>query len=250
MLEIKNLTAGYPGEEVLRYVNLNIPEGKVTVIAGPNGSGKSTLLKALAGVLPGEKEVYFNGIPLHSLPQKELAKQVAYLPQNRPVPEITVRKLVLHGRFPYLSYPRRYRREDIRIAEAAMEKLGILDLADRELTTLSGGQRQKVYIAMALAQDTKVVLLDEPTTYLDIRHQMQTMELAKFLAGEGKTVVLVLHDLAMALEFADHLVVLSKGTVAAEGDGETVFSSGVLDRVFGVTVDRMMTDGGWKYYYG
>lgn len=249
MLEIRNLTAGYPGHPVLKAVNLSIPEGKVTVIAGPNGCGKSTLLKAMAGILPGEKEMVLQGQRLHSLSQRELARKIAYLPQNRPIPEITAARLVLHGRFPYLSYPRRYRPEDQRIAREAMEKLGIADLAGRTLPTLSGGQRQKVYIAMVLAQDTPVVLLDEPTTFLDIRHQMQLMELARFLASSGKTVVLVLHDLAMALEYADHLVVLSDGKAAAQGDAEAVFSSGVLSRVFGVEVNRVQTADGWKYYY-
>lgn len=249
MLEIKNLTAGYPGNPVLNYVNLNIPEGKVTVIAGPNGCGKSTLLKAIGGILPCEKEVFLSGQPLHSLPPKELAKRIAYLPQNRTIPEITAQRLVLHGRFPYLSYPRRYRPEDIRIAREAMERLGIEDLADRNLATLSGGQRQKVYLAMALAQDTDVILLDEPTTFLDIRHQMQLMELSRHLAEQGKTVVLVLHDLAMAMEYADHLVVLSGGSVAAEGEGAQVFSCGKLKQVFGVEIRRVMTDDGWKYYY-
>lgn len=250
MLEIRNLTAGYSGQTVLNYVNLDIPEGKVTVLAGPNGCGKTTLLKALVGVLPAEKELYLSGQPLHSLPAKDLAKKIAYLPQNRPVPEITVQNLVLHGRFPYLRYPRRYRPEDLCIAQEAMERLGIADLADRNLPTLSGGQRQKVYLAMALAQDTDVVLLDEPTTFLDIAHQIQMMELARFLSAQGKTVVLVLHDLAMALEYADHLVVLSGGSVAVQGDAEHVFSSGVLNTVFRVKVSRVMTDDGWKYYYG
>lgn len=250
MLEIKNLTAGYSGDPVLRYVNLEIPEGKLTVVAGPNGCGKSTLLKAIAGILPGEREVVLSGQPLHTLPQRELAKKIAYLPQNRTIPEITAQRLVLHGRFPYLSYPRRYRPEDIRIAKESMKTLGIESLADRNLATLSGGQRQKVYLAMALAQDTPVVLLDEPTTFLDIRYQLQLMELTRFLAEQGKTMVLVLHDLAMALEYADHLVILSGGRIAAQGDAEAVFSSGILKEIFGVEVSRIMTDGGWKYYYG
>lgn len=250
MLEIKNLTAGYSGDPVLRYVNLEIPEGKLTVVAGPNGCGKSTLLKAIAGILPGEREVVLSGQPLHSLPPKELAKRIAYLPQNRTIPEITAQRLVLHGRFPYLSYPRRYRPEDIRIAKESMKTLGIESLADRNLATLSGGQRQKVYLAMALAQDTPVVLLDEPTTFLDIRYQLQLMELTRLLAEQGKTMVLVLHDLAMALEYADHLVILSGGRIAAQGDAETVFSSGILKEIFGVEVSRIMTDCGWKYYYG
>lgn len=249
MLEIQNLSAGYPGKPVLRDICLTLPRGKVTVIAGPNGCGKSTLLKALAGILPSAGSVKLDGRELRGLPGRELAKRIAYLPQSRQVPEITAMRLVLHGRFPYLSYPRRYRKEDEAIARAAMERMGVWDLGDRDLGSLSGGQRQKVYIAMALAQDTPVVLLDEPNTFLDICHQMQMMRQAKLLAEEGKTVVLVLHDLAMALEMADQLVVLDRGQAAAQGTAEEVFACGCLGQVFGVDIRRMWTADGWKYYY-
>ena len=249
MLEITNLCAGYGRQTVLRELNLTIPEGQVTVIAGPNGCGKSTLLKALAGILPASGRVTLDGEDLTGLPQKALARKIAYLPQHRQVPEITAMGLVLHGRFPYLSYPRRYREEDRRIARESLEQMGVPDLEERKLPALSGGQRQKVYIAMALAQSTPVVLLDEPTTYLDIAHQLQTLEHARKLAAQGKTVVLVLHDLAMALEYADNLAVLSGSGLAAWGTPEAVFQSGVLDRVFGVHVRRTETAEGWKYYY-
>ena len=159
MLEIRHLSAGYPGNPVLRDISLTIPGGAVTVIAGPNGCGKSTLLKALTGILPATGSATLEGQELLGIPGRERARLVAFLPQNRQVPEITAKNLVLHGRFPYLSYPRRYRQEDLAAAEAAMEKMGIGDLAERRLNTLSGGQRQKVYIAMALAQDTPVVFV-------------------------------------------------------------------------------------------
>lgn len=250
MLEIRHLSAGYPGNPVLRDISLTIPGGAVTVIAGPNGCGKSTLLKALTGILPAAGSATLDGQELLGIPGRERARLVAFLPQNRQVPEISAKNLVLHGRFPYLSYPRRYRQEDLTAAEAAMEKMGIGDLAERRLNTLSGGQRQKVYIAMALAQDTPVVLLDEPNAFLDIAHQLQLMEQARALAGEGKTVVLVLHDLTMALECADSLAVLGEGTCLLQGSPEEVFLSGCLNRAFGVEVRRFRTPEGWKYYYG
>jgi len=250
VLEIQNLSSGYPNHPVLQNISLTFPKGSVTVIAGPNGCGKSTLLKALAGILPSSGSLTLSGEDLGQLTPREMARRIAYLPQNRTVPEITARRLVLHGRFPYLSYPRRYRREDEDIADAAMKRLGIEDLAQRSLASLSGGQRQKVYIAMALAQDTPVVLLDEPNTYLDIAHQIRMMELARLLAEEGKAVVLVLHDLTMALEWADRLVVMGEGTVLTQGTPEEVFQSGCLSQAFGVTVNRMETEQGWKYYYG
>lgn len=250
MFEIQNLSSGYPNHPVLQNISLTFPKGSVTVIAGPNGCGKSTLLKALAGILPSSGSLTLSREDLGQLTPREMARRIAYLPQNRTVPEITARRLVLHGRFPYLSYPRRYRREDEDIADAAMKRLGIEDLAQRSLVSLSGGQRQKVYIAMALAQDTPVVLLDEPNTYLDIAHQIRMMELARLLAEEGKAVVLVLHDLTMALEWADRLVVMGEGTVLTQGTPEEVFQSGCLSQAFGVTVNRMETEQGWKYYYG
>lgn len=248
MLKIQNLSAGYPGHPVLQDISLTIPSGKVTAIAGPNGCGKSTLLKALCGILPAKGSVSWGGRELTGLAPRELARVIAYLPQNRQVPEITAERLVLHGRFPYLSYPRRYREEDRRIAWGAMVRMGVADLAQRNMTSLSGGQRQKVYIAMALAQDTPVVLLDEPNAYLDIAHQLQLMHQARMLAEEGKAVVLVLHDLTMALEKADHLVVLSQGALAAQGPPEAVFHSGTLTETFGVEVRRTHTEEGWKYY--
>jgi len=248
-LEIQNLSAGYAGNPVLTDVSLTLAEAAVTVIVGPNGCGKSTFLKALAGILPADGNIRLDGQELLTLDRRELAKKVAFLPQNRTVPEITAKNLVLHGRFPYLSYPRRYREEDHRIAETAMEKMGVADLAQRSLSTLSGGQRQKVYIAMALAQDTPVVLLDEPNTFLDIAHQLQLMDQARALAAEGKTVVLVLHDLSMALDCADSLAVFGGGKCLFQGSPEKVFLSGCLDSAFKVQVQRVQTPDGWKYYF-
>lgn len=248
MVKIRSLSAGYPGKTVLRELSLDIPRGKVTVVVGPNGCGKSTFLKALAGILPARGQVLLEARDLLALPARERARLTGYLPQNRPVPEITARRLVLHGRFPYLSYPRQYSKEDLAIAEGALGSLGLLDLADRSLGSLSGGQRQKVYIAMLLAQDTPLVLLDEPNTFLDIGHQLQMMSLAKDLAARGKTVVLVLHDLPMALEQGDNLIVMETGKILTRGTPEEVFRSGTLDRTFGICVKRTQTDDGWKYY--
>lgn len=249
MLEIRNLSAGYPGRPVLRGISLAIPQSAVTVIVGPNGCGKSTFLKAIAGLVPATGTVSLDGLALLALDRRELAKKVAFLPQSRQIPEITAKNLVLHGRFPYLSYPRRYRKGDLAMAEAAMEKMGIAELVDRNVATLSGGQRQKAYIAMALAQDTPVVLLDEPNSFLDMAHQLQLMRHARALAEEGKTVVLVLHDLSMALECADSVAVFLEGGCLIQGRPEEVFLSGSLDRAFGIRVQRVQTPDGWKYYF-
>lgn len=250
MLEIRNLSAGYPGKMVLKQINLTLEPGTITVLLGPNGCGKSTLLKTLCGILPAHGgTVTMDGESILDLPSRLLAQKIAYLSQSRPVPDITVRRMVLHGRFPYLSYPRRYRKEDYAAAETAMEEMQISDLADTPLQNLSGGQRQKVYIAMALAQNTPVILMDEPTTYLDAAHQLQMMKQAKALRAEGKTVLLVLHDLSLALQVADQAAVLCEGEILATGTSEFVFQSGSLNRVFGVNLERVQTPNGWHYYY-
>ena len=249
MIELHNLTVGYGGVPVLHDVSLAFPQGEITVLLGPNGCGKSTLLKAIPGLsqrLGGG--ITLDGRPIDDFTSAELARKAAYLPQTRRVPDMTVERLVLHGRFPYLSYPRRYRKEDHRIAREAMAQVGITQYAHTPLTKLSGGTRQKAYIAMALAQDTDTVLLDEPNAYLDIAHQLQLMTLCRALADRGKAVVLVLHDLNLAMEHADRLAVLSGGHMIALGDPETVFESGALERAFAVAVRRTRTPDGWQYH--
>jgi len=249
VVEIKHITAGYSGRTVLKDVSLSLPAGQVTVLLGPNGCGKSTLLKVLCGILPAEAgEILRKGENLLALPPRKLAQTVAYLSQSRQVPDITTERLVLHGRFPYLGFPRRYRPEDMACAKAAMEKMGISDLADSPVETLSGGQRQKVYLAMILAQDTPVVVLDEPTTYLDISHQLQLMQMARELARQGRTVLMVIHDLPHAFQTADQLVLMNNGAVVAAGTPEEIYRSGRISRVFGVTLHRTQTPSGWRYY--
>lgn len=249
MLEVKSLSAGYSDKRVLEHVDFRIPSGKVTVILGPNGCGKSTLLKALCGIIPADSgQVVLDGENILTLPQRQLAQRVAYLAQSRQIPDITVERLVLHGRFPYLGYPRRYRKEDYAIADAAMKTMGVAELADELVQNLSGGQRQKVYIAMALVQDTPVILLDEPTTYLDISHQLQLMQQARMLAAQGKTVVMIIHDLPHAFQTADHMILMRDGKIVADGTPEQIYASGMISSVFGVRLCRTGTEGGWRYY--
>ena len=250
MLKIQNLCVEYPDKKVLQDVGMTADEGKVTVLLGPNGCGKSTLLKAVCGIAERTKgEAVLNGEDVFSLPRTELARRITYLAQSRQVPDITVRRLVLHGRFPYLNYPRRYRAEDYQAAEAAIEQMGMTELADSVMEQLSGGQRQKAYIAMALAQDTPVILLDEPTTYLDISHQLQLIRQARTLAEQGKTVLMVVHDLDQAMNAADKIVLMQNGHVVIQGTPEEVFGSGALESVFGIRLSRVETKKGWHYYY-
>ena len=248
MVEIQKLTGGYGKRRVLENVSMCARAGEITAVLGPNGCGKSTLLKTICGILPpASGQVLLDGQPLAALDAGEIAQKVAYLPQNRQVPDITVGRLVLHGRFPYLSYPRRYRQADYEAARRAMEQLGIEKLADKPLPQLSGGQQQKAYIAMALAQDTEVILLDEPTTYLDVAHQLQLLHLARALADAGKHVILILHDIPHALENAHHIVLMRDGTVVMEGTPEAVFESGALEDTFGIHVARVELEGKRRY---
>ena len=161
MIELRNLRAGYRGEDVLRGVSLRFEAGKVSVLCGPNGCGKSTLLKAALGIIPRTGgEVYIDGDELGALTRREIAQRAAYMPQDRGAPSISVRRMVLHGRFPYLTWPRRYSGADYAAAERALERADALDIASRSMTELSGGQRQRAYLAMALAQETGSVLMD------------------------------------------------------------------------------------------
>ena len=249
MVEVRNLLVGYGEAPVLSDVSLTFPTGQVTGVLGPNGCGKSTLLKAALGLIPIQGgQILVDGQDLRTLSPREVAQRAAYLAQSRSVPSITARRMVLHGRFPYLSYPRRYRPEDYQMADQALQWADASDLAGRAMDRLSGGQRQKVYLAMALAQDTQTILMDEPTTFLDISHQLEVMALARRLASLGRAVVLVLHDLDLALRGCDRIALLSGGSFRALGSPEEVFLSGVLDEVFHVRVGRMHTEEGWQYY--
>ena len=250
MIALKNLRAGYPNRPVLEGVDLDFRPGEVLAILGPNGCGKSTLLRTSNGLLAKSGgEVLVDGVPLEELAPREIAKKVAYLPQSRSVPNITAGRMVLHGRFPYLSYPRRYRREDHEMVKRALDWVGAADLASRPLPELSGGQRQKVYLAMALAQDTSTILMDEPTTYLDVGCQLEVMALARRLAEEGRAVVMVLHDLTLALRYAHRAALLYEGKVRQTGTPEELFQGSVLSRVMGVSLGRVETEGGWRYFY-
>ena len=248
MIKIRNVSAGYNGEEILHDIDLDFEVGKVTVIIGPNGCGKSTLLKTLIRLIPHTKgDIFVGEEPAENLDSRALARKVAYLPQNKRVPDISVLRMVLHGRFAYLNYPRRYRAKDYEIAQKALDQVGIGHLAEKNMSDLSGGTQQKVYIAAALAQDTPVVLLDEPTTYLDISHQLKAMELAKELAAQGKAVVMVLHDLSHAFRVADTLVVMKDGKVCACGTPEEICENGMVERVFEVQIEKVQIKGQWAY---
>ena len=249
MLEIKNVTAGYGKQPVLSGVSAAFEKGRLTSIIGVNGCGKSTLLKVMLGILPlTDGAVEIDGAELSALKRKEIAQRVAYLSQGKNTPDMTVMQMVLHGRFPYLGYPRRYTSRDREIAFAAMERMGISDLAEKPLYSLSGGMRQNAYIAMALAQDTEYILLDEPTTYLDIAHQLGLMQILRELANSGKGIVAVMHDLPLAFDFSDTLAVINKGTLSIQATPSEISESRVVEDIFGVKIRRGQK-GNYLYEY-
>ena len=250
MMELRQLRAGYGEHMVLDGIDLALRPGEVLALLGPNGSGKSTLIRAALGLLPlAGGQVLIDGADAAALSPRQRAQKAAYLPQTRPVPNITALRMVLHGRFPHLTYPRRFRQEDYAAAMAALEQADVACLARRPMPELSGGQRQRVYLAMALAQDAPTLFLDEPTAFLDVSHQLEVGRLAGQLARQGKAVVLVLHDLPLALSTADRLAVLKGGRLLAVDGPEALCADGILNSVFGIELGRVMTDRGWRYYY-
>ena len=247
MLELRGIAAGYGGTPVLREVSFTVPKGSLTALIGPNGCGKTTLLRAAARQLPLlAGEILLDGRPVSSYGRTEFARKAAFMPQVRSVPAITAGALVAHGRFPHLGFSRRLRPEDRAAVQAAMEATGVEDWANRDLRALSGGERQRVYLAMALAQDTDLILLDEPTTYLDPGRQFELLDLIASLPGRGKTVVMVLHDLSHALRYSTQLLLLEQGRLVQRGTPEELYAGGQLDRVFGIR-SRRAPDG--SYYF-
>lgn len=244
MISLQQIYAGYGDRHVIEALSLDIAEHSITCIIGPNGCGKSTLLKCIARQLNiSGGRIELAGRDMSSFSQNEFARRVAYLRQHRDTPTITAGSLVLHGRFPYLGYPRRFSTEDKKITQHAMEQVGVWAFRDKLLTELSGGECQKVYIAMALAQDTDVLLLDEPTTFLDIKYQLEIMELLLRLKKQGKTVVVVLHDIEQAVNVADMVCLMEHGRAVFFGEPSVLLESGEIGRVFGLDVSFSQAEG-------
>ncbi|MDR2770907.1 MAG: ABC transporter ATP-binding protein [Clostridiales Family XIII bacterium] len=238
-MRITRLEAGYGRECVLRGVDFSPAAGALTVLAGPNGSGKSTLLKVMAGLLPPRAgAVDCDGRSLYALSRRARAQLVGYFPQTRPLPELTARTLIAHGRYPHLRFAGSLTERDrAHIAQAAA-LTGTEALLDKDVAALSGGQRQRVYLAMLLAQDTEILLLDEPTAFLDIRAQLDVLDILKSLRRAGKTIIAALHDLQQAFSFADRLALLEDGRIAFAGPPDCPAAAAGVRRVMGVSVRR------------
>ena len=230
------LEVGYEHRTVIASLDVAIPDRSFTVIIGPNGCGKSTLLRTLARLLsPTKGGVALDGRAISEIPTKELARTIGLLPQSPLAPEgITVADLVSRGRHPYQGLLKRWSTEDERAVAGALESTHMAEFAERCVDELSGGQRQRAWIAMALAQETPLLLLDEPTTYLDIAHQLDVLNLCARLQQEGRTLVAVLHDLNLALRYATHVIAMKDGAIIAEGSPERVGTAQTIKDVFAI----------------
>lgn len=242
-LHAHQLTLTYGDHPVVEELDLDIPPAAITAIVGPNGCGKSTLLRALARLHPAKDgHVVLKGRDIHTVPTREVARELGILPQS-PIapPGITVRDLVGRGRMPHLRALRPWGPGDAAAVERALTLTNLLDLAERSVESLSGGQRQRAWIALALAQETDLLLLDEPTTFLDIAHQYEVLDLLHRLAAQGRTIVVVLHDLAQAARYAHHLVLMREGRILARGQASEVLTANRVGAAFGLNV-TVITD--------
>ena len=243
-LYARDLRLGYGSHSVVHDLDVVIPDGRITGIVGANACGKSTLLRGLARLLkPTAGTVILDGTDIHRRPTGEVARTLGLLPQQPVVPSgVTVTDLVGRGRYPHQSGFRRWSSEDDAIVAEALDLTGTIDLADRLVDELSGGQRQRVWIAMALAQHTDLLLLDEPTTYLDLAHQIDVLDLlAELNASRGTTIVMVLHELNLAARYADHLIAMRGGQIRAEGTPDEVITEDIIRDVFGLA-SRVVLD--------
>ncbi|WP_254784813.1 MULTISPECIES: ABC transporter ATP-binding protein [unclassified Curtobacterium] len=244
VLEARGLSVGYDRHAVLTDLDLRIERGTVTTFLGANGCGKSTLLKAFGRVLkPQAGEVLLDGAPIRREPNRQVARKLAILPQSPVAPAGTsVLDLVMRGRNPHQSWAKPWTAEDAAVAEQAIAATGLTEVAHRDVASLSGGQRQRAWIALVVAQQAQTLLLDEPTTYLDLAHQLEVLRLVRRLNREqGSTVVMVLHDLSLAARYSDRLVVLHDGGVAADGPPAEVLTPALLEHAFGLHA-RVLAD--------
>ena len=237
MLEMKNVSGGYGRKQVLYNIDAVFESSMITSVIGKNGCGKSTLLQMCCGLLTqSEGSITIDGVNIANIKHADLAKKISYLSQSHSAGSITVRSLVSHGRFPYLGYPRKYSSEDKRKIADAMELAEVTDIADKYANELSGGQLQRAYIAMLLTQDTDIMLLDEPATYLDMSSQLELMELAVKLKNAGKAIVMVVHDINTALIYSDNIIAMDGGRIIETGSPRHISQSVAVQDSLGIEI--------------
>lgn len=236
-----SITLQHSDHVIIEDLSVQFPEGKVTAIVGPNGCGKSTLLNGLSRVHhPSKGQIVLEGQDIHKLPAKQVAKKLALLPQETSAPDgITVRELIRFGRHPHQGFLKQWSMDDKSAIEFALRAASLENLGDRLLDTLSGGQRQRAWIAMSIAQETPLLLLDEPTSALDLGHQIEVFDLIRELSKAGKTVIMVVHDLAMAARYSDHLIAMKEGQIVAQGVPKDVITQDILDHLYGIQCDLL-----------
>lgn len=246
-ISVKNLSVSYEDNTIIENMNLSIPKEKISIIIGSNGCGKSTLLKTISRInKPKSGDIFINNKNIKKVKEKDIAKEVAFLPQGPVCPTgLTVRELVAYGRFPHQKMIGGLNSHDKKVIDWAIEKTGLKEFAEIEVENLSGGQRQRAWIAMTLAQETDIIMLDEPTTYLDMSYQLEVLEVLKKLNEEKKiTVVIVLHELNNACRFADNIIGLKKGKIICQGKPIDVINKDTLKEIYGVEANLQISENG------
>ena len=246
-ISVRNLSVAYENNTIIEDMNLSIPKGKVSIIIGANGCGKATLLKTLARInKPKNGDIFINNKNIKKIKEKSIAKEVAFLPQGPVCPSgLTVRELVAYGRFPHQKIIGGLNNHDKEVIDWVIEETGLIEFANREVENLSGGQRQRAWIAMILAQETDIIMLDEPTTYLDMSYQLEVLEVLQKLNKEKNiTVVIVLHELNNACRFADNIIGLKKGKIICEGKPIDVINKETLKKIYGIDARLKPSESG------
>lgn len=249
MIELRNVSVGYENKSIINNLSADFRDGEFVCIIGKNGSGKSTLLKAMDGIRGYNGQILLNNIEIMELSRKERAKKIAYLPQIRQIPDIEVKTLIAHGRFPHLGFSRTMTKADNDMVFYASELTSVQKFLHRHVTELSGGERQRVYLAMVIAQDTETILLDEPTTYMDINHQIEIMEILSELNKRGKNIIMVAHDLPQAFTYGSQILILNNGTIAEAGEPNSLCMNTKLKSIFGVTLEKSQSSAELYQYH-
>ncbi|MCR5605853.1 MAG: ABC transporter ATP-binding protein [Treponema sp.] len=250
MLDIKNLKAGYGKKNILDIKSLSFSDSGIETIAGCNGCGKSTLLKAILGIIPRNGDINFDGISIKKLSHKERAKKIAYLPQNCPSLEIDVMSLVENGRYPYKRFSNSLNKEDRELIEESINKVELWDKRYKNIKELSGGERQRAFLAMTIAQNTKILLLDEPTTYMDIAHQCKLMNILQTLSSQGKSIIMSSHDLPQSFTYSDNICLMKDGKILCHDKTDKIANQKeYLKEAFSLTLKEMDKNSNLLYRY-